>query len=292
MKQSWPTASENQKTIALTTCIVLLAALWLKPLSQFKNWVPSNWQIVSCDVGQGDATVIQVSKHQAIVVDVGGDPDLINKCLTQLQIKKIPLLLLTHFHADHVVGLPGALAGREVGEIRISPLADPPLTTKFVYKVLVEYKKSATVLAFPDYLKIGEVELFCIWPKAKPDESSNTPNNASVSVVIKSGQVSLLLPGDIEEPAQEAILKLVGDLHSNIVKVPHHGSRNQSTNFARRVNADIAIVSVGKNNEYGHPAPETVFLYESTGARVIRTDQHGSVVISSDGNRLKLTAEK
>jgi competence protein ComEC len=110
--------------------------------------------------------------------------------------------------------------------------------------------------------------------------------------MIKTSGITLLLPGDVETPAQEAILNLVSDLSATVIKVPHHGSRNQSTNFAKRVQAQIAIISVGKDNEYGHPAPETVFLYETTGAKVIRTDQHGSIAISTDGDKLKLSAEK
>jgi competence protein ComEC len=143
--------------------------LWQRPPTVLTGWVPPNWQVASCDVGQGDATVIRVSSSEAIVIDVGGSPELINRCLTDLKVRKIALLLLTHFHADHVVGLPGALAGREVGQIRISPLSDPPLTTKFVNQVLSENQMKPSVLAYPEYLRAGAIELFCIWPKNKTE---------------------------------------------------------------------------------------------------------------------------
>ena len=290
--QRWPKTTPAQKHIAATTWLVLASLLWLKPMVNFRNWVPANWQLVSCDIGQGDATVIRISKHEAVLVDVGGDPELIDRCLTQLEVDSIPLLLLTHFHADHVVGLSGVLPGRTIGEIRISPLAQPELTTKFVQEVLSENNLTASILSYPDYLKIGSLELFCIWPHFEIDQTSDTPNNASVSLLIQAGDIRILLPGDLEEPAQEAALNLVSDLAVDVIKIPHHGSRNQSVKFAQRSQARIAIVSVGADNEYGHPAPETIFLYESIGAKVIRTDQHGSVAVSSTQGNLVVSTQK
>ncbi|MEY4492694.1 MAG: hypothetical protein RL355_43 [Actinomycetota bacterium] len=291
-KLLWPRFSSGQKQIVVTCWLTCVLMLWQRPLTVLTGWVPPNWQIASCDVGQGDATVIRVSSSEAIVIDVGGNPELVNKCLSDLKVKKISLLLLTHFHADHVVGLPGAIAGREVGQIRISPLSDPPLTTKFVMQVLAENQMQSSVLAYPDYLKVGSIELFCIWPKRKTDFDSNTPNNASVSVLIRTSNLTVLLPGDIEPIAQEAILKLIPDPSAIVVKVPHHGSRYQSTNFARATKAKLAIISVGKDNDYGHPSNDTIYLYESIGAKVVRTDEHGSIAIWQSGDKVNIKSEK
>lgn len=296
LRLNWRNLLPIQKQTAVAAWVILLACLWLKPINSFRNWTPTSWQVASCDVGQGDATVVKVSRDEAIVVDVGGDPELIDNCLAQLHVRTIPLLLLTHFHADHVVGLPGALSGRDVGQIRISPLADPPLTTAFVYQVLTEFEKSVEVMSYPDYLRIGDVELFCIWPERKVGENQ-TPNNASVSLLIKSkvdnGEpLTLLLPGDIEQPAQDEIVQKIGSLKVDVIKVPHHGSRNQSQTFAQRSEAKLALVSSGKDNEYGHPAPETVFLYETIGAKVIRTDEHGSIAVQKTGNGLSVETQR
>ena len=289
---SWPMLSEASRQKMIVAWLVFLVLLWFRPLETFQNWAPANWQIVSCDVGQGDATVIKVNRHEAVLVDVGGDPELIDRCLTQLKVSKIPLLLLTHFHADHVVGLPGALKNREVVEIRISPLADPPLTTKFVWQILAEEKLTAEVMSYPEYLTIGDLELFCIWPKREVTESSNTPNNASVSLLVKSGNLTVLLPGDIEEPAQDGIAQLIGDLSVDIIKIAHHGSKKQSAEFAKKANAKIAIVSAGIGNDYGHPAPETIFLYETFGADVFRTDLNGSIAVAKSNDELIVSVQK
>ncbi|MEY4311783.1 MAG: hypothetical protein RLZZ571_553, partial [Actinomycetota bacterium] len=291
-KLLWPRFSTGQKQIVVTCWLTCVLMLWQRPLTVLTGWVPPNWQVASCDVGQGDATVIRVSGSEAILIDVGGSPELVNKCLSDLKIKKIALLLLTHFHADHVVGLPGALAGREVGQIRISPLSDPPLTTKFVNQVLAENRMQPNVLAYPDYLKVGAIELFCIWPKRKTDFHSNTPNNASVSVLVRTSNLTVLLPGDIEPIAQEAILKLIPDPSAIVVKVPHHGSRYQSIDFAHATKAKLAIISVGKDNDYGHPSKDTIYLYESIGAKVLRTDERGSMAIWQSGEKVKVKSEK
>lgn len=290
-KSNWSKLSQLSRQNLFVTWLIFLVLLWYQPLDTFKDWAPTNWQIVSCDVGQGDATVIKVNKHEAVLVDVGGDPELIDRCLTELKIRTIPLLLLTHFHADHVVGLSGALQNREVGEIRISPLADPPLTTEFVWAILNEQRLTADVMSYPEYLKIGNVEIFCIWPKREIDESSNTPNNASVSLLIKSGTLTALLPGDIEEPAQDAIAQLIGDFSVDVIKIAHHGSRKQSIQFAKKASAQLAIVSAGLNNEYGHPAPETIFLYETLGAKVLRTDQSGSIAVTKTQDELAVSVQ-
>ena len=291
-KLFWAKLVDGQKQVVVICWLTFVLLLWQRPLTVLTGWVPPNWQVASCDVGQGDATVIRIAKHEAILIDVGGNPELIDKCLTDLKINRLALLLLTHFHADHVVGLPGAISDRSVGQIRISPLLDPPLTTKFVNQVLTENHIQPSILAYPDYLKVGSIELFCIWPKRKTDFDSNTPNNASVSVLIKTSDLTVLLPGDIEPIAQEAILKLIPDPSAIVVKVPHHGSRYQSMDFAKATKAKLAIISVGQGNKYGHPAKDTIYLYESIGAKVMRTDERGSIAIWLAGDKINIKSEK
>ncbi len=289
---AWPRLTKDQKQISILGFLVFSFLLWQSPTKALTNWMPSNWQMVSCDVGQGDATLIRTARREAILIDVGGDPKLINDCLAHANIDRIPLLLLTHFHADHVVGLPGALANREVGQIRVSPLTDPPLTTAFVNDVLTELGQKSSVLAYPEYLKINNLEIFTIWPKVKLSQASDTPNNASVSILIKTPDLTMLLPGDVEPPAQNAILNLVGTIKVDVIKIPHHGSRYQSADFAKAASPKLAIVSSGIGNTYGHPAIETIFLYEAIGAKVLRTDQLGSIAIYFSDGKILASTEK
>jgi len=260
--------------------------LWNPPTLELKAWPPANWVMVSCDVGQGDATVVSIAPHEAVVIDVGGDPEVIDRCLSRLHIKKIPVLVLTHFHADHVGGLSGALQGRQVGEIRVSPLADPAETTKFVTNTLNELGLSAAVMTYPETFTVMDVKFTCIWPKRLILGEGSDANNSSVALAVNSQGVSILLTGDIEPPVQEEIARSMPQQDFDVIKVAHHGSRYQSSDFASWANAEVAVISVGAGNDYGHPAPETIALYEMTGSAVFRTDRSGDLAIIVKDSRI------
>jgi competence protein ComEC len=269
--------AQKSKYLSLVTAGAVL--LWNPPSVALKTWPPPNWVMVSCDVGQGDATVIRIAPHEAVVVDVGADPKVIDGCLRRLHIKQIPVLLLTHFHADHVGGLIGALHGRQVGEIRVSPLGDPIETTKFVTNTLQELGKSAAVMTYPESFTVKEVKFTCIWPQRLILGEGSDANNSSVALAVFSNEISILLTGDIEPPVQDEIAKSMPEQDFDVIKVAHHGSRYQSSDFATWVNAEIAVISVGAENDYGHPAQETISLYELTGSEVFRTDLSGDIAI-------------
>ena len=276
--------AQKSKYLSLVTAGAVL--LWNPPSVALKAWPPPNWVMVSCDVGQGDATVIRIAPHEAVVVDVGADPKVIDGCLRRLHIKRIPVLLLTHFHADHVGGLIGALHGRQVGEIRVSPLGDPIETTKFVTNTLKELGKSAAVMTYPESFTVKEVKFTCIWPQRLILGEGSDANNSSVALAVFSNEISILLTGDIEPPVQDEIAKSMQKQDFDVIKVAHHGSRYQSSDFATWVNAEIAVISVGAENDYGHPAQETISLYELTGSEVFRTDLSGDIAIIVEDTKI------
>jgi len=282
----WRRISLEQKSKLLSIVTVAAVLLWNPPTLELKAWPPANWVMVSCDVGQGDATVVSIAPHEAVVIDVGGDPEVIDRCLSRLHIKKIPVLVLTHFHADHVGGLSGALQGRQVGEIRVSPLADPAETTKFVTNTLNELGLSAAVMTYPETFTVMDVKFTCIWPKRLILGEGSDANNSSVALAVNSQGVSILLTGDIEPPVQEEIARSMPQQDFDVIKVAHHGSRYQSSDFASWANAEVAVISVGAGNDYGHPAPETLALYEMTGSAVFRTDRSGDLAIIVKDSRI------
>jgi competence protein ComEC len=283
---AWRRLSMTQKNQASSIILAATLVLWINPTFRLQQWPVANWVMVSCDVGQGDATVIRVGRNEAVVVDVGGDPKAIDRCLSDLHIKRIPVLLLTHFHADHIGGLAGALHNRQVGQVRVSPLSDPPGTTKFVAEVLAKAHKESMVMTYPERFVINGVSFNCIWPSELILGQGSDANNASVALAVRVNGISILLTGDIEPPVQDKIVKDLPAIDFDVIKVAHHGSRNQSSDFASWANADVAVISVGKNNDYGHPAPETISLYELTGSQVFRTDLMGDVAISVQDSQI------
>lgn len=110
-------------------CVLLLMLAVARPVPlvrPFTGWPPPGWRLVACDVGQGDALALSTGReHTAVVVDAGPDPEAVDRCLRALGVTSVPLLVLTHFHADHVAGLPGVLEGRSVGAIQTTTLRQP-----------------------------------------------------------------------------------------------------------------------------------------------------------------------
>lgn len=288
----WRRFSHSQQTKVLSILLAAVLLVWRPPTFSLNPWPISNWIMVSCDVGQGDATVIRVGKNEAVVVDVGGDPKAIDRCLTDLQIKRIPVLLLTHFHADHVGGLEGAVRNRTVGQIRISPLTDPPATAKFVFEALRRLDKEANVMTYPEHFYVNGVSFTCIWPSEIIQGQGSDANNASVALAVVVDELSILLAGDIEPPAQEKIARNLPPMDFDVIKVAHHGSRYQSSDFAKWANAEIAFISAGKNNGYGHPAPETISLYELSGSKVFRTDLSGDLAVIAEESQIRVATRR
>jgi len=288
----WNRFEPNQKSIVALTAIVAISAIWIHPVSQLSMWPPRNWLLVSCDVGQGDATVINLGNHQAIVVDAGPDSNLLDQCLTKLHIRAIPLLLLTHFHADHVAGLDAVFHRRRVGMIRVTPLSDPPITVNFVMSLLEGKSRSAQPITAGEHLVLGQADITCLWPAETIRGQGSDANNASIVLLVNIRGHTFLLAGDVEAPAQKTIAQRYQLPHVEVLKMAHHGSRNQDTQFAQALAPDIAFISVGQDNGYGHPAAETITLYEVLGTKIYRTDHSGNLAIVESGGRLQVVTSR
>jgi competence protein ComEC len=243
--------------VGIALLIIVISFSWVQ------RFPAGGWQIANCDVGQGDAMVINLKQHRAIVIDVGPDPQLIDRCLRQLGVREIPLLILTHVHADHVGGLAGAAKNRIVG-------------TTWYGDVFAGTRA-----------KIENVEIEVKWP----DSSQGlTPNNSSIAVLISSPDFTLFAAGDIEPPAQSQLVSRIGAV--DIYKVAHHGSRFQDLDLLRELAPRIAVVSVGATNTYGHPAPSTISALTQLGAKVLRTDIDGAVAIRAASHQFSLQRSK
>ena len=259
-------------------CTGLLLVVMLVRLPT-PGWPPAGWVLAVCDVGQGDGLVLRAAEHQAVVIDVGPDPALIDGCLDRLEITAVPLLVLTHFHADHVDGIAGVLEGREVGAIEGTTLLEPAEGVRDVASVL---GRDPGPPAYGVTRRVGDVTLQEVWPRpggAPGDSGESAPNNASVVMVAEVAGVRILLTGDVEPSAQAALSRDLAGLRVDVLKVPHHGSRHQDLDWLTSLGARVALVSVGEDNDYGHPAPELLAALSAAGARVWRTDLAGDVVV-------------
>lgn len=286
----------------LTASLVAVMVLGLLTAPVQPGWPPRDWLFLACDVGQGDGLLVRTGMAEAMLVDAGPDPVAIDRCLDQAGVTALPVAVLTHFHADHVDGLPGALSGRRVGEIWVSPLASPA-------REAASLRAQAADLGVPmrsppvgEHGHVGPVRWEVLGPVLGPvpdvasgdvgAAESSAENDASLVLRLEVGRVRLLLTGDAEPEAQARILRSGADLAADVLKLPHHGSARQDRAFLAATGATVAVASAGRDNDYGHPAPRTVELVTELGMTVLRTDLHGAVAIGRRDGRLTAVVQR
>ncbi len=282
---------------------LLLVLMVLRPVPLTRvvtGWPPPGWEFVMCDVGQGDAMVLAAGGGEAVVIDTGPDPRLADRCLRDLGVTRIPLLLLTHFHADHVRGLPGVLRGRAVGVIQTTSLDEPPDQAVFVRRTAAAARVPVVRAVPGERRRVGPLDWRVLWPAAGQVTGDlpagrvtvapvpEDPNDASVTLFVRTGGLSLLLLGDLEPLAQQGLLRQYPALpRVDVLKVAHHGSAYQDPELLRSTRPRLALVSVGRDNPYGHPAARTVEALRAGGAVVLRTDLDGAIAVTGAGKRLR-----
>ncbi|TQM61253.1 competence protein ComEC [Klugiella xanthotipulae] len=241
---------------------------------------PAEWSYVMCDVGQGDAVLINAGTA-TVLVDVGPYPTLIRDCLDLMGVEVVDLLVLSHYDQDHVGGLEGVL-----GQVREAVVAPT-----------VGESREGVVLDSLDHAGIpvqtglsGDVGVVgdSAWRVWAPDSTDDADNSNDLSVVLEVNgpRGSAIFLGDLGESAQRRLLATMRDTgsvpHPDVVKVSHHGSRDQCPEFYRELGAPVALVSVGQDNGYGHPTDDALSLLSAAGSSVARTDELGTVALSRE----------
>ena len=267
-------------------CVAL--ALWGVAPPGSRGWPPPGWLMVACDIGQGDAIVLRAAERSAIVVDTGPDARALIRCLRELGVIEVAAVILTHFHADHVNGLRGLLDEYAIGAVYATPVEDPPEEVANTHAWLAARSMPASVVRVGDQLQAGDVRWRILWP-SRIVRRGSIANNGSVVMLVEIAGTSVLLPGDIEVEAQNALMAAEPSLRVDVMKIPHHGSRNQSARLPSWSGARVALISCGEGNTYGHPHPDTMLAWEQAGALLGRTDTDGDLaVVRSDDGRLGL----
>ncbi|CAL9452504.1 ComEC/Rec2 family competence protein [Streptomyces sp. enrichment culture] len=284
----------------LCALLLVLVVTQPPPLARvIKGWPPPGWRMVMCDVGQGDALVLAAGQGTAVVVDAGPDPHLVDHCLRSLGVTRVPLVLLTHFHADHVAGLPGVLRGRSVGAIETTGLEEPADQAEFVRRQAAAGRIPMRHAAAGERRRSGPLSWQVVWPPPSPPATpapgtEGGPNDASVTLLVRTAGLRLLLLGDLEPPAQRELARspAAAALEGvDVLKVAHHGSAHQDFAFLRRLAPRLALISCGEDNTYGHPAPGTLAALRAQGATLLRTDRDGAVAVAGTGKELRVAGE-
>jgi competence protein ComEC len=271
-------------------CVVLVVVM-VRPLPT-PGWPPDGWLLVACDVGQGDGLVLNAGGGAAVVVDTGPDPPAMDACLDRLDVRALPVVVLTHFHADHVDGLPAVLEGRRVGEVDVTGTEEPAYGAREVHRWASAARVPVRIPSYGEVRRVGALTWQVVGPATaaasahEEGEEGSVANNASLVLLVDVRGVRILMSGDMEPEAQQRLHAALPDLRADVLKVPHHGSRYQDPDLLDGLGARLAVVSVGRDNDYGHPAAATLALLRRAGLRVERTDEGGDVAVTVRDGRL------
>ena len=273
--------------------LLLLAILILQPLSNGRS--NARLRIDFLDVGQGDSALVTMPDGTTLLIDAGGKTmdstrrigeTVVSEYLWWRGLGQIDYVLATHADADHIDGLNDVLKNFTVRSALIArrPVDDPEFA-KFS-QTLARTKTYSETIEAGDAIHFGDVAVSVLWPPAGGEKSTN---NDSIVLRIQYGERSILRTGDIEQAAERSLVASQPQLHSDVIKVPHHGSKTSSTEaFVAATNPQLAIISVGRSSRFGHPHKEVVDRWQSSGATVLTTGHSGTITITTDGHDLSL----
>lgn len=271
------------------------------------------WLTISfLDVDQGDAALVQFPRGTTMLIDSGGrwsfqrsgersgTPGFVEDTLTVGEavvsnflwargLQRIDYILPTHADIDHIQGFGDVMNNFSVGRVLLAraPVSDPEFEQ--FERVRRRVRLPVQFITAGDRFRIEGVTVDILWPPPAEKDDAPWGNDEAVVVKMTYGRRTFLLTGDISGRVERALVAGALDLKSDVLKVPHHGSRTSSTEaFVRRVRPRYAVISVGEHSPFGHPHPEVVARYQSLGATILQTGRWGTITIRTDGHNLEV----
>ena len=295
----WPGSSPRirviGRTVVAAAVVWIVSTPWRPPLAGHPR---PGWMRVSVlDVGQADATLVQAPGGRAILVDAGGSISprsdvgsrIVVPALWSLGARRLDAAVLTHGHPDHIAALPSVLRDLPAGEV----WEGVPVPGHDGLDALRQAAEAAGArwrqVAAGDRFELGGVSFEVLHPPAPDWARPRVRNDDSIVLDVRFGDVAVLLPGDIGRDVEGRVADALAPARFRVVKVPHHGSAGSSSvRLVAAARACVAVVSAGRANPFGHPAPAVTARYREAGALVLETGRDGAIVLETDGRQVEL----
>ena len=254
--------------------------------------LPSGLVVRFFDVGQGDAALVTSPAGVDILVDGGPDQELVATDLAALGVKRLDVMVATHPHADHIIGLPTVL-----GRVPVGLVLEPgcPETSAIQADLDTAIADEHVPVRYPragDTVTVGDVRLEVLSPDRCWVGTNSDANNDSLVILLHYREDTVLFGGEPEQPAQQVLLDENAPMHAELLKVPHHGAATSLPEFFQAVDTDLAVISVGQPNDYGHPVQSTLDAIAATGAQIWRTDQHGDIIVTFGSQGISVRSDR
>ena len=247
-------------------------------------------QVHFIDVGQADSTFIELGNGQTMLIDAGrgGDASTVISYINDLKYESIDYVVATHPHDDHIGGMATVLNSFEIGKMYMPKQAHPISAFENMLDVIESKNIDLyTAKAGANITTNGNITIDILAPFT--DSYSNL-NNCSAVVRITYGKTVMLFTGDAEQVIETQLLG--SGIDADVLKVGHHGAGSSSaTSFIKEVSPEVALISCGEGNSYGHPHADTLAILNEVGAKIYRTDEQGTIVVTADDNK-KITVDK
>jgi competence protein ComEC len=288
----WPFLLKPRLPRLLTLTLITLIPLWgwqHRPQFQLYPAAPNGLRVTFLDVGEGDSTLLQTGQG-AVLVDAGPPEANVAGQLRRLGVRRIDALVLSHPHKDHVGGAAEVLRRLDVGVVLDSGIPGGDREEK---DARAEARKRGVPLRLAragQDLELGNLHLRILSPTGNAAASAaGDANEAAVVAIASYGSTDVLLPADAESPFTLPLIRQPIEVY----KVAHHGSSDDGLPaLLERLRPEIAVISVGRDNDYGHPTPSTLAALAAVpNLSVFRTDLDGRVVLESDGCTMTVEAQ-
>lgn len=242
------------------------------------------------DVGQGDSILI-TQDGKNMLIDAGNNPDgpLVVNYLKKQGITKLDYLIGTHPHEDHLGGIDIVIKAFSIDKVYLPKTTANTATFKDVITAITNKSLKITTPVVGSTFNVGEATATILAPNNAKYEDAN---NYSIVLKLKFGNTNFIFMGDAENISEGEILAKQLDIKADVIKIGHHGSSSStSQKFLDKVSPKYAVISVGKNNDYGHPHQSTMDKLKTKGIIVYRTDENGSIVATSDGQTITFNSK-